>query len=47
MRVICNGGLTAVVTFLASGEENVELFIALSASGLGTDEFWWGATEER
>ena len=45
--MICNGELTTVVTPLAPGEEDIELFIALSARGFGTNEFWWWATEER
>ena len=48
MRMICNGGrLTTVVTFLAPSEEDVELFIALSAGMLRADGTWWGTTEER
>jgi len=46
--VICNGGLlTAVVTFLAPSEEDVKLFIALSASVFRADGAWRGTTEER
>jgi len=47
VRVICNGGLTTMVTSLAAGEENIELFIALSASRFRADEFWGRAAEER
>jgi hypothetical protein len=35
-----------VVASLAPGEENVELFVALSASGFRTDGPWGRATEE-
>ena len=46
--VIYNGGLlTAVVTFLAPSEEDVELFIALSAGVFRAGGTWWGTTEER
>ena len=44
--MICNGGLTTVVAPLAPSEEDVELFIALSAGGFRDDGIWWWATEE-
>ena len=47
MQVICNGGLlTAMVTFLAPSEEDVELLIALSAGVFRVGGTWWGTTEE-
>lgn len=45
--VIGNGGLTTVVAFLAPSEEDIELFVALSAGGFRADGFRWRATEER
>lgn len=36
-----------MVTSLAPGEEDIELFVALPASVFGASEFWQWATEER
>ena len=45
--MICNGELlTTVVAFLAPSEEDIELFIALSAGVFRADGTWWGTTEE-
>jgi len=46
VRVVCNGGLTTVVTSLAPNEEDIELLIALSACGFGTDIVWGRAAEQ-
>jgi hypothetical protein len=46
VRVICKSRLTTVVTSLAPSEEDIELFVTLSAGGFGANEFWRRATEE-